>query len=94
MDLEAEVLLSLVVEADELEGTGFGHGERVEDMVAALDGEVGADGAGLLHGERGAVNAVELRLKVAVGEEEERELLRGGRRWAELCAGGENRSGG
>ncbi len=46
VELQTEVLLGLVVEVEEGEGALFGNAEGVEDVVAAVDGEVGFDGAG------------------------------------------------
>ena len=79
VDFEAEGLLGLVVELEEFEGAGFGDGEGVKDVVAALDGEVSVEGGGLGHGELGALDAIELGLGVGVGEEEEGEVALGGR---------------
>jgi hypothetical protein len=44
-------------------------------VIAAVDGEVGFEGAGLLEGHVGADGGVELRLDVSIGEEEEGEGL-------------------
>ena len=62
IDLEAEVLLGLAVEIEELESALFGDAESVKDMVAAVDGEVCLDGAGLFEGHVGADGGVELGL--------------------------------
>ena len=45
VDLQAEVLLGLVVEVEEGKGALFGDAEGVEDVIAALDGEVGLESA-------------------------------------------------
>ncbi len=73
--LQAEVLFGLVVEVEEGDGALRRNGEGVEDVVATIDGEVRFDVAALLEGHVGADHAVELGLKMGVGEEEEGEGL-------------------
>jgi len=75
VDLEAEVLLGLAIEIEELQGALLRDAEGVEDVVAAVDGEVGLDGAGLFEGHVGADDAVEFGLEVGVSDEEEGEGL-------------------
>jgi hypothetical protein len=73
VDLHAEVLFGLVVEVKQSKCTLPGNGERVEDMISAVDREVCLDRAGLLEGHVGADDAVELRLNMSVRDEEKRE---------------------
>jgi hypothetical protein len=75
IELQSKVLLGLVVEVEEHDGAPGRDSKRVKDVVAAVDSEVGLDGAGLLEGHVGADNSVEFRLQMGVCEEEEGEGL-------------------
>src|SRR5579871_1802445 len=77
IDLQAEVLLYLTVKIEELESALFGDTESIKDMVAAIDGEIGFDGAGFIEGHIGADSGVELGLDVGIRDEEEGERLWG-----------------
>ena len=93
VDLQAEILLRLLVEVKELHGAGLRNSERVEDMVAAVDGEVRLEASRMLHRHIGADSGVQLRLNVRVCKEEEGEVFRlrrggkqrGGRRCGSAC---------
>jgi len=79
--LHAKILLGLVVKIEERQGTLLGHGERVEDVIAAVDGEVRFDRTGFLEGHIGADYAIELGLQMRIGDEEEGKWLLHLRGW-------------
>ncbi len=81
VQLQTEVLFGLVVEIEERNGALGGNGKGVEDVVSPVDGKIGLESAALLEGHVGADDAVELGLKMRVGNEEkgERPLRRCGR---------------
>jgi hypothetical protein len=76
VDLHAEVLLGLLVEVVERQRTLFRDGQRVEDVISALDGEVSPDAARFFEGHVRSLCRVQLRLDVGVGQEEKGERLR------------------
>jgi hypothetical protein len=71
IDLEAEVLLSLAIEIEELESALLGDAESVKDMIAAVDSKVCLEGTGFLESHIGADDAVEFGLEMGVCDEEE-----------------------
>ena len=77
VDFQAEILLGLGVEIVERAGSSCRHAESIEDMVTALNGEVRTQLAGAAHGQVGSVCGVQLRLDVAIGEEEKLKRRRG-----------------
>jgi len=88
VDFESQRLLGMGVEIEEAIGSFAVDRKRIENVVAALDGEVGVRLPGPAHRHFRPVGGVELRLDVAVGDVEE---LEGGGRSGE---GGQNGSGG
>lgn len=96
VDFESEGLLGVVVEVEEAVGALAIGGEGVEDVVSALDSEVGGDGGGPLEGEGTAVGGGEFGLDMGVREEKEVEAA-GSRRSFNSARGGkreERRAGG
>src|SRR5262249_47674201 len=77
IDLQAQVLLGLVVEIVEADGALLCDGEGIEDMVTALDREVCLDAAHLMKRHPATLGRIELRLNVRVGKKDEVEVLRG-----------------
>jgi hypothetical protein len=91
MNLHAEVLLSLVVQIKQSKRTLPGNGERIEDMISAVNRKVRFDHAGLLESHIGANDAVEFRLQMSVRDEKKREGFL--RRRNRSCNGGRDRCG-
>ncbi len=92
VDFEAQGLFSMGVEIKEAVGALAIDGERVEYMVAALDGEIDMEGCSLFEGQGTAIGCGQLGLNVGVSDEEVVEgarLLRCGRWWGSFASGGE-----
>jgi hypothetical protein len=67
----ADELLGAVVHIEDHSSTGGVDAERVENMIAAHDGEIGFGGGDFAEAHVAAVSGVELGLDVRVGEEDE-----------------------
>jgi len=85
IQLQAEVLLRLVIEVEERERPLLRHSQSIEHMIAAVDSEVRFNSTSLFERHVGTGNAVELRLKMSVGKKQERERLLRRAVWRRCC---------
>ncbi len=91
VDLEADGLLCVGVEVEEAVSLLPGDGHCIEDVIAALNDEVSANGGGLFEGEGAACSGGELGLDMGVSEEDEVEStgwFGGSGQRQEGCSGG------
>jgi len=70
MDLEAQGLFGMRVEVEEAVGSFAVHGEGIEDVITALDGEIGVQRGRLAKGHCASVGCGQFRFEMRVGEED------------------------
>lgn len=73
IELKAEILLGLAVEVEEFCGASGRDAECIENMVAALDGEVCGNGAGVRESHPGAMGGVKFVFRVGVRDKKKGE---------------------